>query len=146
MLGKLMIGLWIMLHCAHYRVKHCNNEFANDRNHINGLLNFCGYCKTRMTKFRGSKRENFIFHLKECGFWYYTKIANGNLYQILLKLIRENQRSGGKWNETGFCENPIKFRWTNLNRFLSYNFLLNCSTIFAAVSFICYLRFHQKPP
>ena len=80
---------------AHYRVKHCKNEFANGRNHINGIENFWGYCKSRMSKFRGIKRENFILHLKECEFRYNTKITNGNLYQILLKLIREN---------------PIKFR------------------------------------
>ena len=84
-----------MLHCAHYRVKHCKNEFANGRNHINGIENFWGYCKSRMSKFRGIRKENFILHLKECEFRYNTKITNGNLYQILLKLIREN---------------PIKFR------------------------------------
>ena len=28
---------------AHYRVKHSQNEFANGRNHINGIENFWGY-------------------------------------------------------------------------------------------------------
>ena len=76
---------------AHYRVKYCKNKFANGRNHINGIENFCGYCKTRMTKFRGIKKENFILHLKECEFRYDIKSEKGNLYQILLKLIRENR-------------------------------------------------------
>lgn len=80
---------------AHYRVKHSLNEFANGKNHINGIENFWGYCKGRMAKFRGIKKENFLLHLKECEFRYNTKIQKGNLYQILLKLIREN---------------PVKFR------------------------------------
>lgn len=43
-----------------------------------------------MTKFMGIKKENFILHLKECEFRYNIKSQKGNLYQILLKLIREN--------------------------------------------------------
>jgi transposase len=28
----------------HYRVKHSVNKFADGRNHINGIKNFCGHC------------------------------------------------------------------------------------------------------
>lgn len=72
---------------AHYRVKHNQNEFANGKNHINGIENFWGYCKHRLSKFKGIKRENFLLHLKECEFRFNNK---ENLYQVLLKLIREN--------------------------------------------------------
>ena len=58
---------------AHYRVKHSANEFANGRNHINGIENFWGFAKFRLAKFRGIKKENFIFHLKETEFRYNTK-------------------------------------------------------------------------
>ena len=87
---------------AHYRVKHSANEFANGHNHINGIENFftsCyalvtasrrGFAKFRLAKFRWIKKENFILHLKETEFRYNTKILGQNLYQILLKLIREN--------------------------------------------------------
>ena len=75
---------------AHYRVKHSKNEFANGRSHINGIENFWGFAKFRLAKFRGIKRENFVFHLKETEFRYNTKNLGQNLYQILLKLIREN--------------------------------------------------------
>ncbi len=44
---------------AHYRVKHSNNEFANGKNHINGIENFWGYAKHRLSKFKGIKREFF---------------------------------------------------------------------------------------
>ena len=75
---------------AHYRVKHSANEFANGRNHINGIENFWGFAKFRLAKFRGIKKENFVLHLKETEFRYNTKILGQNLYQNLLKLIREN--------------------------------------------------------
>ena len=32
---------------AHFRVKHSQNEFANGKNHINGIENFWGYGKLR---------------------------------------------------------------------------------------------------
>ena len=75
---------------AHYRVKHSKNEFANGKNHINGIENFWGYAKHRLSKFKGIKKENFLLHLKECEFRYNTKTIQENLYQKLLKLIREN--------------------------------------------------------
>ena len=75
---------------AHYRAKHSKNEFANGKNHINGIENFWGYAKHRLAKFKGIKKENFLLHLKECEFRYNTKTIQENLYQKLLKLIREN--------------------------------------------------------
>ena len=75
---------------AHYRVKHSKNEFANGKNHINGIENFWGYAKHRLAKFKGIKKENFLLHLKECEFRYNTKTTQEDLYQKLLKLIREN--------------------------------------------------------
>ena len=75
---------------AHYRVKHSKNEFAKCRNHINGIENFWGYAKHRLSKFRGISKNNFILHLKETEFRYNTKLQNQNLYKKLLFLIREN--------------------------------------------------------
>jgi len=75
---------------AHYRVKHSKNEFVNGKNHINGIENFWGYAKHRLSKFKGIKKENFLLHLKECEFRYNTKTTQEDLYQKLLKLIREN--------------------------------------------------------
>ena len=48
----------------HYRVKHSDNQFAEDRNHINGIENFWGLCKVRLSKFRGINRTSFYLHLK----------------------------------------------------------------------------------
>ena len=89
---------------ARYRVKYSKNEFAN--NHINGIENSKGYAKYRLSKFKGIRKENFYFILKVCSaysyerseveFRYNTKTTQENLYQKLLKLIREN---------------PLKFCW-----------------------------------
>ena len=75
---------------AHYRVKHSKNEFALGKNHINGIENFWGYAKHRLSKFRGIKKENFLLHLKETEFRYNTQIKQQDLYKILLKLIKNN--------------------------------------------------------
>ena len=75
---------------AHYRVKHSKNEFAVDKNHINGIENFWGYAKHRLSKFKGIKKENFLLHLKECEFRYNNSKDTKTFYHILLKMIREN--------------------------------------------------------
>jgi len=48
---------------------------------------FWAFCKHRLSKIKGIKRDNFLLHLKECEFRFNNQ---ENLYQILLKLIREN--------------------------------------------------------
>ena len=73
---------------AHYRVKYSKNEFAN--NHINGIENFWGYVKDRLSKFKGIKKENFLLHLKECEFRFNNGKNTKTSYHISLKMIREN--------------------------------------------------------
>ena len=63
---------------------------ANGKNHINGIENFWGYAKHRLSKFKGIKKENFLLHLKECEFRYNNGNNSEILYQKLLKLIRKN--------------------------------------------------------
>jgi transposase len=70
----------------HYRVKHGENQFANGHNHINGIENFWGLCKVRLSKFRGIHKHKFYLHIKECEFRY--NYRNKNLYLTLLKNIR----------------------------------------------------------
>ena len=59
---------------AHYRVKHSKNEFANGKNHINGIENFWGYAKHRLAKFKGIKKENFLLRLKERALLYFATL------------------------------------------------------------------------
>jgi transposase len=55
-------GLIDYVYKEHYRVKH-SVEFAVGRNHINGIENFWGLCKVRLTKFRGIRKNNFYLHI-----------------------------------------------------------------------------------
>ena len=75
----------------HYRVYHGKNEFAKKekkriKNHINGIENFWGLAKVRLSKLRGMNKDTFYLHLKECEFRF--NYRKDNLYRILLKMIR----------------------------------------------------------
>jgi len=72
----------------HFRVNHGDNEFANERSHINGIESFWGYSKTRLAKFRGVSKVTFFLHLKECEFRFNNR--GQNIYKVLLKIIRTN--------------------------------------------------------
>ena len=90
---KTYDGLVNMGYKKHYRVHHGKNEFAkkekkNIKNHINGIENFWGLAKVRLSKFRGMNKETFYLHLKECEFRF--NYRNDDLYRILLKLIKNN--------------------------------------------------------
>ena len=85
---------------AHYRVKHSKNEFANGKNHINGIENFFSK-RVRLisSKQSAAKRKSYDlccycllkgYEFSEVEFRYNTKTTQENLYQKLLKLIREN--------------------------------------------------------
>ena len=72
----------------HYRVKHSHNEFAKGYNHINGIENFWGLCKVRLSRFRGIHKHKFYYHLKECEFRYNRR--KHNIYLYLLALFRKS--------------------------------------------------------
>jgi transposase len=79
-------GLVDVGYSKHYRVNHGNNEFANDRSHINGIESFWSYAKRRLQKFNGVPAETFYFHLKESE-WRFNH-RRDKLYQELLRLLR----------------------------------------------------------
>lgn len=70
----------------HYRVTHSKDVFANGRAHVNGIENFWGIAKTRLSKFRGMSKSTFYFHLKETE-WRFNH-RHENIYMILLKELR----------------------------------------------------------
>lgn len=49
----------------HYRINH-SKQFANARNHINGIENFWNQAKRHLRKFNGIPRGQFPLYLKEC--------------------------------------------------------------------------------
>jgi len=70
----------------HYRVKHSKDNFANGKAHINGIENFWGIAKVRLSKFRGMSKKTFYLHLKETEFRFNHR--NANLYMLLLREFR----------------------------------------------------------
>lgn len=72
----------------HYRVNHGANEFARGRSHINGIENFWGIAKVRLTKLRGLRQDHFNLHLKECEFRY--NMRHEDMYHALLEILRKD--------------------------------------------------------
>ena len=72
----------------HYRVNHGTNEFARGNSHINGIENFWGIAKVRLTKLRGLRKDHFNLHLKECEFRY--NMRHEDMYHELLTLLRKD--------------------------------------------------------
>ena len=83
---KVYDGLADYGYKRHYRVKHSHNEFARGYNHINGIENFWGLCKVRLSRFRGIHKHKFYYHLKESEFRF--NMRDKNMYLYLLKFIR----------------------------------------------------------
>ena len=79
-------GLVDLGYQKNFRVNHGENEFANERSHINGIESFWGYAKTRLTRFRGLRKGTFIWHLKECEFRFNHR--GQDIYKVLLKIVR----------------------------------------------------------
>ena len=65
---KTYDGLVDLGYKKHYRVHHGKSEFAKKeakiRNHINGIENFWGIAKVRLSKFRGMDKRTFFFTFK----------------------------------------------------------------------------------
>lgn len=72
----------------HYRVRHGKNEFARGKSHINGIENFWGLAKVRLSKLRGIHKSHFYLHLKECEFRF--NYRSENLYGKMLEVLKEN--------------------------------------------------------
>jgi len=71
----------------HFRVNHSKNEFsAGGGNHINGIEDFWGYAKHRLTKFKGIPKEKFEIYLKETEFRFNHRHLD--LYAFLLAWFR----------------------------------------------------------
>jgi transposase-like protein len=81
-------GLVDLGYKKHFRVSHGRNEFVKGKSHINGIENFWGIAKVRLSKFRGIHKSTFYLHLKECEFRF--NYRRENLYIKLLEIFRKN--------------------------------------------------------
>jgi len=74
----------------HHRINHSKEFSKNKTNHINGIENFWGWSKLRLSKFKGISRKNFLLHLKESEFRFNNRnLTKKELYVKILKLIRK---------------------------------------------------------
>ena len=75
----------------HYRINH-SKEFSRGKgNHINGVENFWGWCKMRLSKFRGLHRHTFLLHLKESEWRFnHRHCTIEEMYHDVLKILRDN--------------------------------------------------------
>ena len=69
----------------HYRVFHCQNEFARGKCHINGIESFWSFAKRRLAQFNGICSTKFILHLKECEFRFNN--SKNDLFKIMCQLV-----------------------------------------------------------
>ena len=81
-------GLVDVGYARHLRVNHGDDEFANARSHINGIESFWSYANHRLARFHGIPKHTFYLHLKETEYRFNHR--RDNLYQAVLKLLREN--------------------------------------------------------
>ena len=77
----------IMNGYEHHRINH-SLEFAQGRTHINGIESFWSFCKRRLARFNGLRKQDYYLHIKECEFRFNQR--NKNIYKIILALIKKN--------------------------------------------------------
>jgi transposase len=79
-------GLVDVGYAKHLRVHHEAGEFAQGRNHVNGIESFWSYAKRRLVRFNGVPPHTFFLHLKETEFRFNHR--RDNLYATLLNSLR----------------------------------------------------------
>ena len=65
----------------HFRINH-SKLFADKKNHINGIENFCNQAKRHMRKFSGVPKEHFGLFLKECEWRFNNSDPSTQLIQL----------------------------------------------------------------
>ena len=81
-------GLVDMGYQKHLRVNHEAHQFAQRKNHVNGIESFWSFAKRRLAKFNGIAPHTFLFHLKETEFRFNHR--RDNLYRVLLDQLRKD--------------------------------------------------------
>ena len=71
----------------HKRINH-SREFANDKNHINGIENFWRQAKRTLARYNGVPKHHFDLYLKECE-WRYNYRPVAQLQKTLYNWVKE---------------------------------------------------------
>jgi len=70
-----------------YRMNNVNEVYPNKRPKLNGIDNFWGMAKVRISRFRGLSRNTIYLHMKETEFRFNNR--NADLYELLLQMLRK---------------------------------------------------------
>jgi|SRR3989338_3382734 len=68
----------------HNIIKHSQDEFAKEKNHINGIEGFWSFAKERFHKYHGINKNNYPMYLKEMEFRYNNR--NNNIFKVLFDI------------------------------------------------------------
>jgi len=68
----------------HNIIRHDKDEFAKEKNHINGIEGFWSFAKERFHKYHGINKVNYLFYLKEMEFRFNNR--NNNVYKLLMNI------------------------------------------------------------
>ena len=75
----------------HNVIRHDKDEFAKEKNHINGIEGFWSFAKERFHKYHGINKVNYLFYLKEMEFRFNNR--NNNIYKLLMNICIRRQFS-----------------------------------------------------
>lgn len=88
---KSYAGL-VGLEYVHATVDHGKEEYVSGKIHINGMEGFWGLSKVNMNAYKGIKKKNWIYYLKEMEFRYNNrKLGHDDFVKKLTKLLLKNQ-------------------------------------------------------
>jgi len=68
----------------HNIIRHDKDEFAKEKNHINGIEGFWSFAKERFHKYHGIKKNNYPFYLKEMEFRFNNR--NESVFNLLFDI------------------------------------------------------------
>ena len=68
----------------HNVIRHDENKFANEKNHINGIEGFWSFAKERFHKYHGINKNNYPFYLKEMEFRFNHR--NESIFNLLFDI------------------------------------------------------------
>ncbi|HQP30640.1 MAG TPA: IS1595 family transposase [Deltaproteobacteria bacterium] len=82
------VGLVDLGNKRHYRMNPARDASAGKKSGINGIDNFWGIAKMRLSKFRGLNKNTFYLHVKETEFRFNHR--NEDLYKLMLQMLRND--------------------------------------------------------
>lgn len=73
---------------VHSTVDHGKEEYVNGKVHVNGIEGFWGLSKVNMKTYKGIKKKNWLYYLKEMEFRYnYRQLSHDEMVRKIINLL-----------------------------------------------------------